>query len=479
MKKENHLLNEIMDSFALIHKEDKQRNWYMPGDPRYQPAPLQPFLGYDMWANWLIVVEWFWFLTLAKIGVMPEKDAKLLTNNILFKLLRTITTTRQDQEEDKTRHDILALLNLMRQILPKRLHCWLHFGATSYDIINTAYALQLRLVFKYAFLPGLKEVDDLWRRHISNTANILQAGRTHLQTALPVTIGFWLSYLHNRFVKSARLANNLSMQMPGKFTGAVGTSAAQRALIRSKQGEKILMRMLGIPAAEISTQITPPEPMFRFYSELVSLSGAMANLGEDVRILQASQFGEIISASSSSSAMPHKTANPIAAENLAGMHISVIAEFMKPLLTLVSDLQRDLRWSNVMRGYCATMTYVMQQILTTKRVLNSIKINRKKCLDNFAVAGHLVVAELLHLALQVQGYPGTHHLINKIIAPMAAKSGKNLPLVMEEYLVKNPDPALKKSWEAVSNKVVFLLYHPEEYLGDAVKISIRESTNKL
>ena len=51
MKKENHLLNEVIHYFVLIHREGKQRNWFMPGDPRYQPALLQPFLGYDMWAG--------------------------------------------------------------------------------------------------------------------------------------------------------------------------------------------------------------------------------------------------------------------------------------------------------------------------------------------------------------------------------------------------------------------------------------------
>lgn len=479
MKKGSLVLQKAVNQFYAIRKQRPHRNWFMPGNPRYQPDELQPFLGYDMWAAWLILVEWCWMLTLAKIGVMPRSDAKYLTNERFYRLLSLITTTRQDEVEKITHHDIIALLELMRKYLPKCLHRWLHYGATSYDIINTAYALQLRLVFQKVFVQKIKEVDALWRKHIARTARILQAGRTHLQTAMPVTIGFWLSNLHNRFITSARHALEFSSKVPGKFTGAVGTSAPLRALIRSKKGELVVMNMLGLPQAEVTTQITPPEPTFRFYSEMVLFSGAMASLGEDVRILQASQFGEIISASSTSSAMPHKTANPIAAENVAGMHISVIAEFMKPLLTLVSDLQRDLRWSSVMRDYCGIMVYTFQQLKTTERILKSMKINEKRCLENFDVAGHLVVADLLHLALQGEGYPDTHHLVNKVIAPAAGKSGDYLSVELENYLATNPDRRLERAWEKISNKVIYLLHKPHEYLGDAIKIAEREANNKL
>lgn len=479
MKKGSLVLQKAVKQFYNIRKQRPRRNWSMSGHPRYQPKELQPFLGYDMWAAWLILVEWCWMLTLAKIGVIPRSDAKYLTNERLYRLLRLITTTRQDEVEKITHHDIIALLELMRKYLPKCLHRWLHYGATSYDIINTAYALQLRFVFQKVFQQKIKEVDALWRKHIARTAKILQAGRTHLQTAMPVTIGFWLSNLHNRFITSARNALELSSKVPGKFTGAVGTSAPLRALIRSKKGEQVVMDMLGLPQADVTTQITPPEPTFRFYAEMVPLSGAMANLGEDVRILQASQFGEIISASSTSSAMPHKTANPIAAENDAGMHVSVIAEFMKPLLTLVSDLQRDLRWSNVMRDYCGVMIYTFQQLKTTERILKTMKINEKRCLENFNVAGHLVVADLLHLALQGEGYPDTHHLVNKVIAPAAGKSGDYLSIELENYLATNPDRRLERAWEKISDKVIYLLHNPHKYLGDAIKIAEREANNKL
>lgn len=464
----------------------KKRNLQMPGDGRYQPEKLKPYLGYDQWAGWLIIVEWFWMKVLAFIGEMPKRDAELLTEERLTRMLMSITTTKQDAVEKITKHDILALLELMRKYLPKRLHRWLHLCATSYDIICTAYALQIKTVFRKVFLPEILELDKLWREKIAENSAVLQLGRTHLQTALPITVGFWLSGLHNRFYKCGMKAFDLSEKVPIKFSGAVGTYASQRVLLKSMAGEGELARALGLPAAEVSTQITPPEGAARFYHELVLLSGALANLGEDARILQSSQFGEITSESSTSSAMSHKDSNPIAAENIAGMHVSVVAEFSKIMLTLVSDLQRDLRWSNVMRSQSAIMVYTFQQILTAKRLLKGLKIKKRGCEDNFEKHGRYVTAELLHLIFQKEGLPNAHELVNKQIIPRAKEASADLNFLLDYYSYSDfpSDPAASeqaiKIWKRVrESEPALMLGTPRKYIGDAIKISEREAKNKL
>ncbi|MFZ2835178.1 MAG: lyase family protein [Candidatus Moraniibacteriota bacterium] len=411
---------------------------------------------------------------------MPKKDAVLLSEKLLLDLLSEITTTKQDiKEKAGGQHDILALLELMREHLPKELHRWLHYCATSYDIINTAYALQLKVTFEEVFMPKLCQLDSLWRSRIEEHKTTLQAGRTHLQTALPVTVGFWLANLHNRFVRCARVACVLSEEIPGKFSGAVGTFASQKVLT-GPYGQKVLMEMLGLPVAEISTQITPPEGMARFYYELVLLSGALANLGEDARILQSSQFREITSHSSSSSAMSHKVSNPISAENLAGMHVSVIAENMKVSMTLVSDLQRDLRWSNVMRSYSAIAVYVFQQILTAERLLESMSVNKDQCRKNFDEQGRLVVAELLHLFLQREGMANAHEFVNKVIVTRAKASGNDLYQEMTQGYVGDHFSIAGDMWnKLLSSDVIAYLMNPELYIGDAVEIAEREAENAL
>ena len=480
MKNEHPMLVAAIQYMANMVTIRPRRNYFMPGDPNYQPKELKAYLGFDQWAGWLIIVEWFWMMALAKIGVMPPHDAKLLTKERLLRLLLLITNSRvRALERAKTKHDILALLELMRLYLPKRLHKWLHFCATSYDIINTAYALQLRVVFKQAFWPKLRKVDQLWRTHIRENSETLEPGRTHLQTALPVTIGFWLSYLHNRFVKCARNALVLSRRVPGKFTGAVGTSASQRALIQSRAAEQTIMDMLKLPTAEITTQITPPEPTARYYHELALISGALMNLTDDIRFLQSSPVGEVMTPSSSSSAMPHKEGNPIMAENVAGMHVSVLASEIKVLLTLGSNLQRDLRWSNVMRSYSGAMVFLFQQIDTTLKILKSLQVKAERCRENFERDGKLLVGELLHLALQANGYPESHKFLNEVIVPAAVKSGRYLDEEAVKIAADTNNELLQNIWPLIPDKVKHFLHHPDKYLGDAVSISRREAKNGL
>jgi len=457
------------------------RRLFMPGDGRYQPKELKPYLGYDMWTSFLIIVEWFWLLTLARCQIIPEAEAEFLTYDNLVMLLSDISTSQQDLEEkgteDKkgTNHDILALLNLIQVRLPSR---WWHFGATSYDIICTAYTLSLRHTFSAVFWPKLKRIDEIWCQKIKEFADIVQMGRTHLQDALPVTIGLWLACLHNRYVRCAKNANFLAGEVPGKFSGAVGTSASQIALFGRKL-ENEMMCLLNLNAPDISTQITPPEASARFYFELLLLSGVLGNLGEDVRLLQSSAIGELISVSSTSSTMAHKIANPIAAENNCGMHVNITAEFMKVILTLISDLQRDLRWSSVMRSFSAIMVYGYQQLTTTERLLKSLAVNRDRCKENFARNAYLVMGELLQLALRREGYERSHELVNKSLVPEAIESRMSLDALMDLTAKTLPDSDLCRAWQAVAEGTKNLLAHPDNYLGDTIALAEREAKNKL
>ena len=232
------------------------------------------------------------------------------------------------------------------------------------------------------------------------------------------------------------------------------------------------MKILDLPFS-ISTQIAQPETLERFYSELLPLSGAMANLGEDCRILQGSMFGEITSVSSSSSAMAHKAGNPIAAENVAGMHVTVIAEVMKVQMSLVSDLQRDLRGSNVMRSFSAAMVYTFQQIKTTQRLLKSLKADEKRCRENYLRDAKLLAGENFHLFLQREGVPDSHKLVNKVLVPEAIANGINLYDAavlsgkVDKYLAKTP-LKLKKNMMGI-----------EPCLGESIQIAEAELHNKL
>lgn len=470
----------LVDS-ASLKTGGKNRNLQMPGDPHYQPKDLQPYLGYDQRVSWQILVAWFWMVALVKFKIIPKSTAKLLTKDVLAIMLAKITTTKVTKlEKTKTKHDILALLMLMRRYLPVELHRYLHLGLTSYDVISTAYAIQFQQTFLRVFYPQARVVGDLWWPHIEQYAGTLQMGRTHLQDALPITAGFWLATRYSRFVDSIEQSYILAKGIPGKFSGAVGTKAAILTLSAGQDLEQEALNILGLHSSQISTQIVPPESGERFFHELKLVSGILAQFGEDVRHLQASSIGEVTSASSTSSTMSHKGANPVAAENIAGMYRSVIGEFTKIMLNSQSDLQRDLRDSNVMRSYAAMIVFVYQQLLTTKRLLTSFKVDKNKCAQNFWVNGELVPAELLHLSLQLAGYPNAHAFVNKKIVPLAREHRQNLATAMDVYVKKHPKNAkLSDIWRNIPDNVRQVLQNPDQYTGQAEAVAIGESKNEI
>jgi adenylosuccinate lyase len=458
-------------------------NMMMPGDGRYQPEDLAPYLGYDQWAGWLIIVEWAWLRVLAKMRVMPAEDAALLKDDILLRMIFEIVTTKQDLEERKTKHDIIALTNLMKQcsIFPVRLHKWLHYCATSYDIISTAYALQLQEVVASVALPKMRQIDVLWRNIIEEHAATLQAGRTHLQTALPITFGFGQAPLHSRFVRNCRATTHFSNVLEIKFTGAVGTSASQRVMIGHCKGEDVLSQMLGMMAAPVSTQIAPPESMQQVYHALMLVSGTLGNLGEDVRLLQSSAYQELVSSSSTSSAMSHKTANPIAAEQLLGMSRTVVSEYLLVAMNMVSDLQRDLSNSSCMRRYSSILVYTYQQLLTAERMLKSFNVDIKRCRENLAKEERYLTAEVLHLSLGKAGLSGAHHFVNKEIMPIVQARKCSLGDAMDIFLsLDNAERFdIANLWRLVSIENKECIYSPELYIGQAIEIAQKEAKNAL
>lgn len=467
---------------AAYLKTSKQKDLAMSGDPHYRPKALQAYLGYDQRVSWQILVAWFWMVALAQAKIMPAACAKLLTKKLLQTMLVKITTTKVTRvERTQTKHDILALLKLMRKEMPRELYPYLHIALTSYDVISTAYAVQLQQTFSNVFYPQACVVDHLWRIQIQRYANTLFMERTHLQDALPGTVGYSLSVPHSRFVGSVMQARIWANQVNGKFSGAIGTGAALKELFPEQylKLERVALDLLGLPPAKISTQIVQPENMERFYHELQLTSKALAQLGENVRHLQASSIGEVTSASSTSSTMPHKGANPVAAEQIAGMSNSVLGEFIKIALSANSDLGRDLRNSNVMRGYNAVMVFAYQQLLTAERLLQSFRVDEDRCIQNFWVNGKLVTAELLHLSLQLAGYPGAHALVNKVIVPRASKSGQTLAATMIVHLSDSRNTKLKAAWSKVPERVIRTLDNSDEYIGRAAEMARAECKNKL
>lgn len=451
-------------------------NLILPGNPRYQPKEMVPVFGYDNLYKKVALVEIATLETLAEIGIIPKEEIKKLDDRAREELLN-ITTTEVDKiEREITRHDIRAWVRRAQEILDKSISKWVHIPLTSYDVIDTARALQFREAYHSALKPALIKSTEIFASLVENFSGQIQIGRTHGQHALPVTVGFWLATILNRVIYNWERMDFYCENLVGKISGAVGAHNAQIGLQFGETFEEKVLKKLGLKPAKISTQILPPEPLGYFLFSCIGLSATLGQFGRDSRHLMRSEISEVMESFEKgqvgSSTMAHKR-NPINFENLEGKWLRTKNEFGKLLDTLISEHQRDLSGSSVARDYPIILINLQHQLNTLLRknkdgiaFLERLSVNKEACQQNFSKNADVILAEPLYIALQMAGYKGdAHELVNRQLVPEAKKSNKALVDVLEKLMKK--DENLNSVAGNIPREIWELLKQPKNYIGDA------------
>jgi len=299
---------------------------------------------------------------------------------------------------------------------------------------------------------------------------------------LPITVGFWLATILDRMIVNAAFMDQYSQNLVGKISGAVGAYNAQVGLgITQRCGKKTyeerLLTKVGLKPGDISRQIVAPEPMNYYLFSVLMLSGAFGQFGRDGRQLMRSEIEEILESKDQgdvgSSTMTGKV-NPIIFENIEGAWWKNAAEFLKPLFTVISEHQRDLVGSSLLRDFPTMVINLDTQLGNILRKdkktqtpwLARLVVNTANCTANFNRFKHLILGEPIYIALQMAGYPGdAHKLINEEIAPINRTTKRPLIELIEEKA--QSDTELGTALAAIPADVVRLLHTPEEYTGSA------------
>ena len=468
-------------------------NLTLPGNPRYQPKSLQPFFGYDNLMRPIGEVELASLEVLSEVGVIPKTEWATLTPARREAVLG-IETSRVDEVERRvTKHDIRAWVLLAKEILGPPLDRWVHVVLTSYDPIETARALQYCRAHDQVIRPHVAKVTGLFVEHIRRSANIVQIGRTHGQHALPITVGFWFATTLSRILTNFGIMGMFKRSLVGKISGAVGAHNAQIGLGIAKRCEESppdkgarygnrsfehrVLRKLDLQPATISTQILQPESLAYYLNAAVLMTGSLGQFGRDCRNLMRSEIAEIAESFEEgqvgSSTMAHKR-NPINFENLEGMYIRTLAEYVKVMTELMIDNPRDLVGNSVMRDFPIIIVNLVQQLETLLRkndkgvpFLKRITVNEEACRKNFGMSEKVILAEPWYIALQMAGYPkDAHELINRKAVPMC---GGVTFLHNAVATLADNDADLLEAYNRIPSEVLDLLSHPERYIGDATQ----------
>ena len=188
---------------------------------------LSPYLSESAFIRYLAKVE----ASLAK-ALAKRNICSLAIAEEIEKAAKQVTAEEVYPEEDRIKHNIRALANVIRNKVSDKAKPYVHFTATSHDIICSADAARYKDFSNDVLLPKLIEFEKILIQLALMEKQTLQVGRTHGQHAEPITFGFFLSNYVSRFgssiIKIRKTANNLR----GKMAGAVGTYAASSLFVK-------------------------------------------------------------------------------------------------------------------------------------------------------------------------------------------------------------------------------------------------------
>ncbi len=328
---------------------------------------------------------------LAEAGIAPREAVEQLQS-----VLDTVTAKDVYFEEKKIKHDIASLVFLLARKAGGEAARWVHFGATSYDIVDTAWALILRDAL--AIIKGrLAAVVEKLSSLASEYSRLPMVGRTHGQHAVPITLGFKFANYVYEFARSyERLCQLERRLLRVKLGGAAGTMASwggKGFIVRRKFAEK-----LGLEPHIISTQVAPRDGFAELAAVAAILASQLDRFALEVRELSRPEIMEVWEergGAIGSSAMPQKK-NPVTAERISG-----IARFIRSLLpgfmeNIVLWHERDLSNSSFERISLPHLLLALDQALADMvALLERLRFSPENMKKNLHLEWGTVVAEKL------------------------------------------------------------------------------------
>ncbi len=427
---------------------------------RYGTAEMREVFEEEARLQRLLDVEAALALAHAEVGNIPREDAEKIvtmasTKHVKIERVKTI--------EKEIKHDIASIVRALSELCGAS-GAYVHLGATSYDIVDTANALQLKASLGI-IAKKLAKLEKILKEKATKYKETMIMGRTHGQHALPTTLGFKFAvwgYEVSRHVK--RLNECQNRVLVGKMSGAIGTQASLGE--QAGRIQELVMKRLGIQAAEISTQIVQRDRYAELICIFALIASSLENFSTEIRELQRPEIGELFesfekSHQVGSSTMPHKR-NPETCERICGLARIIRSLVVPALENVVTWHERDLTQSSAERFIfpesCILIDYLL---LLMDRVLSNLGVNEQQMLLNMDLTQGREMSEAVMMALTKKGVnrQDAHELLRKLTIKSEFEKRHFRAVLLENPLVR----------ENLSEKEIDEALNPRNYLGTAIK----------
>lgn len=398
----------------------------------------------------------------AKLGIIPQEAADEIANKAK---LENIDYDKLERDIKNAKHPLVPILRQIEKACDNDYGQYIHLGATTQDIIDTAYVLMMKEAYeiiKRDLFSLQAELLNLAQIH----RNTLMPGRTHGQHALPITFGYkvsiWLDEV-NRHIERLKLIE--SKLFVGQLAGAVGTLASF-----DKEGFKVqeaFMKELGLLIPDV-TWHTSRDNILEFIFILAMITGTNGKIASEIAMLQKTEVQELEEpfewGKVGSSTMPHKR-NPSVSETVIALSRIVQNNVQLLLNGMIHEHERDkvswlVEWE-VIPECCIMCAGSLTAMI---KIIKGLSVNKSRMKENLMITKGLILSESVMLALGKKiGKQKSHEIIYEA-SMLAFEEQKSL----FEILLENAEIS-----KYLSKAEIQELLDPAKYTGLSSEITDR------
>lgn len=407
--------------------------------------------------NWL-TVEAALARAHAQLGHIPPAAAADITKKAT---LQWVKVDRVKAIEADIHHDLMAMVRALTEVCDPEAGKFVHFGATSYDIEDTALALQLTAALNIIEddLRAVRKTLTIWGEQ---TRTLVCVGRTHGQHAVPTTYGLKFAIYACEFQRHLERLEQIRVRIAvGKMTGAVGTQASFGP--DAAELQRKVMQDLGLTPALVSNQVIQRDRHAEVVFLLALLAATSDKIAKEIRNLQRTEIGEVFESFQKkqvgSSTMPQKR-NPHKSERICSISRMIRALVAPALENVPLEHERDLTNSASERIIFSEAFILADYLLRQLNdVLQGLDIREDAVKRNLELTGGLIMSERLMIGLVERGMgrQKAHEVLR-----LAARESFQNQCPLTEVLLKDPQVT-----SLMTAKQLDEYLDPSQYIGTA------------
>lgn len=371
--------------------------------PRYSRPEMQAIWTDENKLDLWLQIEMHATEALVKEGVVSKSDFSRMKSgaNKCFADL-TALVRRQKKLERTLNHDVIGFTTAVAENINHKASRWLHFGLTSSDIVDTAFAVQMKQSAELL----IKDVKKL-RKSIAKQAKKHKftacIGRSHGIQAEPTTFGLKMALMYDEFGRALfRLEHARELASVGKLSGAVGTNAHL-----SPRVEKYVCRKMGLKPTPMATQVIQRDIHAEYLNLIAVVGASMERWAVEFRHLQRTEVLEVeepfTKGQKGSSAMPHKR-NPITWERVTGLARVLRGNTLAAMENVALWHERDISHSSVERvifpDSCMLLNYMFGLM---QKMMDGLNVYPKNMIKNLGISLGMWNSQTVLLALIKKG----------------------------------------------------------------------------